>query len=478
MDDKDIRKDLGDQLEELFSEIIPEPEVEIRTGEDKSLLEKAVVASLLEGKAMAAPVAAARALVEAPPPIPIQPEEVKEGRKTPPASIPSWGASLGKQRFKVLNILLSGVVILGGVPVAILMIHLISQKQVIWSGFQTLYCAAYTVAVAITLTQWLFNSSLTRVLRETEKKHTEAVRSQTLLERQVEELAMANALLQRRALQFQTAAQVSNAVTSVLDPDELVQRAVDLICGQFDLYYTGLFLIDESGQWAVLRAGTGKAGHQMLAQGCKLETNRNSVVGRCIADAQARIALDVAPVQAAVDRCGRPQLVAGPSFTKAPAGPGEEIVELAKVNPLLPETRSQMVLPLRVDRCGRPRGWVIGALDIHSTKREALSKEDIPALQMVADQVAVAIDNAYLFAESQATLETARRAYGECRPQRSASSKSWAESPRTRPTPGCRSDERGISGTSDKSAAIKVKAKQSLAVPIAVYGDVIGVLDT
>jgi len=471
MDDKDIRKDLGDQLEELFSEIIPEPEVEAsslkatRIGENESLLEKTVVASLLEGKGMAAPVAAGPALVEAPPPIPIQPEEAKEGRKTPPASTPSWEASLGKQRFKVLNILLSGVAILGGVPVAILTIHLISQKQVIWSGFQTLYCAAYTVAVAITLTQWLFNSSLTRVVRETEKKYTEAVRSQTLLERRVEELAMANALLQRRALQFQIAAQASNAVTSVLDPDELVQRAVDLICDQFDLYYAGLFLIDESGQWAVLRAGTGEAGRQMLAQGYKLETNNNSVVGRCIADAQARIALDVAPMQVALRPQAATAVVAGSSSTEAPSGPGEEIVELVEVNPLLPETRSQMILPLR------SRGWVIGTLDIHSTKREALSKEDIPILQMVADQVAVAIDNACLFTESQATLETARRAYGEL------SSKGWAGSLRARPTPGCRSGERDIIGASDKGAAIEVKAKQSLVVPIKIHGDVIGVPD-
>ncbi len=175
--------------------------------------------------------------------------------------------------------------------------------------------------------------------------------------------------LEHRAMQLTTATEISRVATSVLDPDELMQRAVNLVRERFDLYYAALFLIDESGQWAVLKAGTGEAGRQMLEQDHRLEVGGTSMVGWCTAHAQARIALDI----------------------------GKEAVRFD--NPLLPDTRSEMALPLI------SRGRVIGALDVQSTEREAFSQEDIAVLQTMADQVAVAIDNARLFAETQAALE-------------------------------------------------------------------------
>lgn len=396
MGDKDPRKDLGDQLEGLFSDVIPEPKPEVEEKKDEFLLEETVITSLLEGETVVAPAAAEPMAVEVSPPVSMEPEEVRKEHEISPVSAPPWEATLRTRRTRVLNILLDGVIILGGVLLICLLIRLIWQTPKVWSGFHTPYWAACTVAAVVTLIQWLLNSSLTRSLREAEDKHTEAVRSQTLLADRVEELATANALLQRRALQFQAAAQVSHAVTSVLDPDELVQEAVNRIRDQFGLYYVGLFLIDESGEWAVLRAGTGEAGRQMLAQGYRLEMNGNSTTDRCIANAQARIALDIASAQARLHSA------------EASAEPGEEavylddVIEIVEVNPLLPETRSEIALPLLSS------GRVIGALDIHSTEREAFSEEDIPVLQTMADQVAVALDNVRLFAKAQATLEVAR----------------------------------------------------------------------
>ncbi len=164
---------------------------------------------------------------------------------------------------------------------------------------------------------------------------------------------------------LQTAAEVSRAATSVLEPWELLRQTVNLIRDRFDFYYVGLFLLDETGRWAMLQAGTGQPGRQMLKQGHKLEVGGTSMVGWCTANAQARIALDV----------------------------GEEAVRFD--NPLLPETRSEMALPLI------SRGRVIGALTVQSTKAEAFSKEDITVLQTMADQVANAIENARLFEETQ-----------------------------------------------------------------------------
>jgi GAF domain-containing protein/DNA-binding LacI/PurR family transcriptional regulator/DNA-binding response OmpR family regulator len=175
---------------------------------------------------------------------------------------------------------------------------------------------------------------------------------------------------ENRALQLQTAAEVSRAASSILVPDELVQQVVDLACRRFDLYYAGLFLVDQSGEWtgepgkwAVLRAGSGEAGRHMLEAGHKLEVGGESMIGSCVANAQARIALDV----------------------------GEEAVRFD--NPWLPETRSEMALPLI------SRGQVIGAMTIQSIQETAFSDEDIAVLQTMADQLAAAIENARLFEE-------------------------------------------------------------------------------
>ncbi len=175
----------------------------------------------------------------------------------------------------------------------------------------------------------------------------------------------------RRASQLATAAEVSGAASSILSLEELLPRTVELIRQRFDLYYAGVFLLDETGRWAVLRAGTGDAGRRMLEMGHKLEVGGKSMIGWCVANARARIALDV----------------------------GAEAIRFD--NPLLPETRSEMALPLI------SRGRVIGAMTIQSSKPTAFTDEDITALQAMADQLATAIENARLFAEaSQALTET------------------------------------------------------------------------
>ncbi len=186
---------------------------------------------------------------------------------------------------------------------------------------------------------------------------------------------------ENRALQLQTAAEVSRAASSILAPDELVRQVVDLACQRFNLYYAGLFLVDQSGEWtgepgkwAVLRAGSGEAGRHMLEAGHKLEVGGESMIGSCVANAQARIALDV----------------------------GEEAVRFD--NPWLPETRSEMALPLI------SRGQVLGAMTIQSTEGAAFSDEDIAVLQTMADQLASAIENARLYEQAQQEIAERKRA--------------------------------------------------------------------
>ncbi len=175
--------------------------------------------------------------------------------------------------------------------------------------------------------------------------------------------------LEQRAIQLATASEVGRAAASILDLGSLSRKVVELVRDRFDLYYAGLFLLDETGSHAVLEAGSGEAGRIMKVQGHSLEVGGLSMVGAACARREARIALDV----------------------------GEESVRFD--NPLLPETRSEMALPLKVGE------RVLGALDVQSTEPAAFSDEDIAVLQLAADQVAVAVDNALKFSEEGQVLE-------------------------------------------------------------------------
>ncbi len=184
------------------------------------------------------------------------------------------------------------------------------------------------------------------------------------------------AQVQTRSAQLQTAAEVSRAASSILEPNPLILQAVNLIRDRFELYYVGIFLIDDDGsitgepdRWAVLRAGTGDAGRIQIEQGHKLEIGGSSMIGQSVKGAQARISL-LAPDEAQ-------------RFS----------------NPHLPNTLSEMALPLI------SRGRVIGAMTIQSEQANAFSEEDIAVLQTMADQVANALQNANLFDQTQARTE-------------------------------------------------------------------------
>ena len=178
--------------------------------------------------------------------------------------------------------------------------------------------------------------------------------------------------IQTRSTQLQTAAEISRAASSILEPNPLIIQAVNLIQDRFDLYYAGIFLVDddgiltgEAGRWAVLRAGTGEAGKTQVEQAHKLEIGGASMIGQCVSTAQAQIS------QLAPDEVQR------------------------FVNPLLPDTQSEMALPLI------SRGKVIGAMTIQSAELGAFTEEDISVLQTMADQVANALQNANLFNQTQ-----------------------------------------------------------------------------
>lgn len=201
------------------------------------------------------------------------------------------------------------------------------------------------------------------------------------LERRVQERTYE---LEERNTQLIAASQLGNSVTSFLDMDELVQQAVNLIQEKFNLYYVGLFLLDETHNWATLRAGTGHAGRVMLERGHRIKVG-DGMIGWCIQNTRARIALQA----------------------------DEDTVRLA--TPDLPETRSEAAIPLR------SRSLVIGALTIQSNHSNAFDQAMITIFQTMADQIAIAIDNAMLIDQAKKAIEATRQAYGEL------SHKAWLE---------------------------------------------------
>ena len=178
--------------------------------------------------------------------------------------------------------------------------------------------------------------------------------------------------VEARTAQLRASAEVGRAAASILDTGQLMREVVSLIAARFNFYYAAIFMVDEAGKYAVLREATGEAGQALKARGHKLEVGGKSMVGAAISTRRPRIALDV----------------------------GEEAVRFA--NPLLPETRSEIALPLIVgDR-------VLGALDAQSTQEAAFDESSAATLQTMADQIAVALANAEQFrrGDAQARIQS------------------------------------------------------------------------
>jgi len=170
------------------------------------------------------------------------------------------------------------------------------------------------------------------------------------------------------ALQFATAAEIARDISSSLDLDELLKKAVDLIRARFDFYHAGMFLKDVTGEFVVIREATGDAGAQMKRAGHKLGVGSKSIVGFVAGNGEPLIVNDTAR-----------------DVTYYP-------------NPVLPDTRAEVALPLKVgDR-------IVGVLDVQSEHAYAFSDEKLRILQILADQLAIAVVNSELFAETQEHL--------------------------------------------------------------------------
>jgi GAF domain-containing protein/HAMP domain-containing protein len=176
----------------------------------------------------------------------------------------------------------------------------------------------------------------------------------------------------RRALQLESAAIIARDISGSLNLDELLIKAVNLICEQFDYYHAAVYLHDLGGEFALVREATGEAGIQMKRQGYKIGVGSNSIIGF-------------------VTRHGG-QLVIN-DLTKD---------ETYTTHPLLPDTRSEAGLALKVGE------RILGALDVQSKVPYAFNQDNLRSLQILTDQLAIAVVNTELFAESQEHLSQHR----------------------------------------------------------------------
>lgn len=183
-----------------------------------------------------------------------------------------------------------------------------------------------------------------------------------------QKVAERTAGLTKNTEQLRAASYIARQTADVQDLGSILELVVNLITDQFDFYHAGIFLINETGEEAVLQAASSEGGKRMLARGHALMVGSQGIVGYVASQKRPRIALDV----------------------------GTDAVFFN--NPDLPMTRSEVALPLVV------RNRVLGVLDIQSDQPQAFSPEDLDILQTLADQVAVAIDNARLLGEAQAAL--------------------------------------------------------------------------
>jgi GAF domain-containing protein len=282
------------------------------------------------------------------------------------------------------------------------------------------------------------------VAQELSFSNRELTELQANLEQQVEERTSE---LKRRATQLEAVSSVARTIASVQDIDTLLPAITKLVSQQFDFYHVGIFLLDPQRKIAVLRAANSQGGLRMLGRQHSLPLDSHSIVGFSTLRGEPRIALDV----------------------------GADFVYFD--NPDLPGTRSEMAIPLRV------AGEVIGSLDVQSTETNAFSQEDIGVLTTLADQIAIAIENARLFGATKKALNESKVMFEQYTQQE------WSSFARQAKTRGFLFDGKHIVALDNNSrrdpikAVIQTgslsqeKASSTLAIPIKLRGQTVGVLD-
>jgi GAF domain-containing protein len=243
--------------------------------------------------------------------------------------------------------------------------------------------------------------------------------------------------LQERSRQMQAVTEVARTAASFQDLDRLLTSSTRLISESFGFYHVGIFLLDEEGQYVILRSANSEGGQRMLVRAHTLPVDLNSVVGYTAKTQSPRIALDT----------------------------GTDAVHFK--NPDLPETRSEMAVPLKVGM------HLIGVLDVQSTEKDAFSDEDIAIISTLGDQLAVAMENTRLLLETRRALVSAEQTYQRYFNQ------TWAQYAHRLKQPGYRYQDGQVLPLSElfEQNQTETGSDSKLSIPLMVRGQNIGVLE-
>ena len=340
-----------------------------------------------------------------------------------------------------------------GIPV--LTGHLTLVSAGVTPGAWDAWIMAYLVNILLAL---VVTTALRMLLAEFDRAEVSATLSQKLLteerneldvrvQERTSELTMVTTVMGKRAEQLTTIAEVAHQISQVQDINELLPAITRLISENLGFYHVGIFLLDEKKEYAILKAANSVGGRHMLQRGHRLKVGQVGIVGYVADKAVPRISVDV----------------------------GEDATFFG--NPDLPDTHSEMSLPLMIG------DKLIGVLDVQSEKISAFAQQDTEVMSTLANQVAIAIENARLFSETNQALAEERSMYGQYLRQ------AWQQSPlasklaryqylNSQIKPLQESiDSLDINSAIDsKQVVIQTGENSSIAVPLKIRGEIIGVL--
>ena len=237
-----------------------------------------------------------------------------------------------------------------------------------------------------------------------------------------------------RASQLQATAEVAREAAAEIDTTALLQRVTDLIYKHFSFYRLAIFMVDSSGEWAEIQAAKGEDTQQLLDNKYRLRVGQEGLVGRVIQTGETYVTRDIN---------NDPFIVHGANISQA---------------------RSEIALPLQA------RGNILGAINVQSSDENAFSDEDITVLEILADQIGMAISNSLLFQDVQKNLLETQQAYGEI------SRNAWTKLLQTQFEQGYYCDNTKLTPLTDASQIQNKEELPEAVIPISVRGKVIGSL--
>jgi GAF domain-containing protein len=269
-------------------------------------------------------------------------------------------------------------------------------------------------------------------LAELKRVNQELIALSSELEHQAEDRTEK---LKEQSRQMQTITEVARTAASFQDLDRLLTSSTRLISESFGYYHVGIFLMDEDGQYATLRAANSEGGQRMLSRMHTLPVDLNSIVGYAAKTQTPRIVFDTSTDSVYFN------------------------------NPELPETRSEMAVPLKVGI------RLIGILDVQSTETNAFSEEDIAILSTLGDQLSVAMDNTRLLTETRRALASTEQTYHRY------FSQSWSQFTRRLNQEGYRYHDGKVFPLEKDDGSLVINNNSKLSIPLMVRGQNIGTID-